>query len=117
VGGGNATLDFLPQVELRLNYSGIEAVHPVLVDDGMGNMVDVGHKTWVQGPCTSCTADPNTARPMAITGQYGCGRMMYSTFENSSTAHLGLNPQELILLYMILEIGVCYDETPPPPPG
>ena len=55
-------------------------------------------------------------RPMAISGQYGCGRMMYSTFENSSVAHDGLNPQELILLYMILEISVCHDVPPPPPP-
>jgi hypothetical protein len=53
---------------------------------------------------------------MAISGQYGCGRMMYSTFENSSNAHAGLNPQELGLLYMILEIGVCFSEPPPPPP-
>jgi hypothetical protein len=53
---------------------------------------------------------------MAISGQWGCGRMMYSTFENSSVAHQGLNPQELILLYMILEISVCHESTPPPPP-
>ena len=53
---------------------------------------------------------------MAISGQYGCGRMMYSTFETSSVAHLGLNPQELVLLYLILEIGVCHDKPPPPIP-
>jgi hypothetical protein len=41
---------------------------------------------------------------------------MYSTFENSSVAHGGLNPQELVLLYMILEITVCHDSPPPPPP-
>ena len=53
---------------------------------------------------------------MAYSGGYGCGRMMYSTFENSSTPHAGLNPQELALLYMILEIGVCFEDPPPPPP-
>jgi hypothetical protein len=115
VGAGNPTLYDLPQVELRLNYSGIDAIYDVVVEDDEGNPVDVGHHTWVEGPCTSCS-NSNMIRPMAISGQYGCGRMMYSTFENSSVAHDGLNPQELILLYMILEISVCHDVPPPPPP-
>jgi hypothetical protein len=115
IGNGNPTLGGLPSVELRLNYSGIEATPPIIVQDDDGNDVDVGHHTWVEGPCTSCS-DPSTVRPMAISGQWGCGRMMYSTFENSSVAHSGLNPQELILLYMILEISVCHEGTPPPPP-
>lgn len=117
IGQGNPTLNSLPGVELRLNYTGIEAVNDVIVQDADGNDVNVGHKTWVEGPCTSCTSDPTTARPMAVSGQYGCGRMMYSTFENSSSAHTGLNPQELVLLYMILEIGVCHTSLPPGPPG
>jgi hypothetical protein len=115
IGGGNPTLNALPTVELQLNYSGIERIDPVIVQDEDGMDVDVGHHTWVEGPCTSCS-DPATVRPMAISGQWGCGRMMYSTFENSSVAHQGLNPQELILLYMILEISVCHESTPPPPP-
>jgi hypothetical protein len=94
IGGGNPTLNALPSVELRLNYSGIESTTPVIVQDDDGLDVDVGHHTWVEGPCTSCS-DPSKVRPMAISGQWGCGRMMYSTFENSSVAHGGLNPQEL----------------------
>jgi hypothetical protein len=113
IGGGNPTLNALPSVQLRLNYSGIDVIHEVIVQDDEGNDVNVGPYSWVSGPCTSCS-DPATSRPMAITGQWGCGRMMYSTFETSSLAHQGLNPQELVLLYMILEIGVCH-ETPPPP--
>lgn len=116
IGGGNPTLNGLPGIETRLNYSAIQSISPVLVEDAMGNQVDVGHKTWVEGPCASCNNDPSLVRPMAISGEYGCGRMLYSTFETSSQAHVGLNPQELALLYMILEIGVCFEETPPPPP-
>ncbi len=118
IGGGNPTLGSLPSIELQLNYSGIDVIHEVIVQDADGNDVNVGPYAWVNGPCTSCNADPFTFRPMAITGQWGCGRMMYSTFENSSIPHNGLNPQELVLLYMILEIGVCHDMPPPPvPPG
>ena len=82
----------------------------------MGMNVNVGPHTWVEGPCTSC-ANPAMVRSMAISGQYGCGRMMYSTFETSSSPHQGLNPQELVLLYMILEIGVCQEDLMPPPQG
>jgi hypothetical protein len=117
IGGGNPTLNNLPSIELRFNYSGIEAVHDIFVPNAAGQLVNVGPYTWVSGPCTSCVANPVVARPMAITGQYGCGRMMYSTFENSSEAHQGLNPQELVLLYMILEIGTCQDDLVPPPQG
>jgi hypothetical protein len=115
IGGLNPTLLDLPTVRLTENFSGIDRIDPVIVQDDEGNDVDVGHHTWVHGRCTSCS-DPATVRPMAISGQYGCGRMMYSTFENSSIAHQGLNPQELILLYMILEISVCHEDTPPAPP-
>ncbi len=115
IGGGYPTLNNLPGITTQLNYSGIDVISPIIVQDMEGKDVDVGHHTWVEGPCGSCS-NPEMVRPMAITGQYGCGRMMYSTFENSSDNHPGLNPQELVLLYMILEIGVCFEETPPPPP-
>ena len=115
IGGGNPTLYNLPGIETNLNYSGIDAVYDIIVQNEDGEDVNVGHHSWVEGPCLSCS-DPNVQRPMAISGQFGCGRMMYSTFENSSVAHGGLNPQELVLLYMILEIGVCFEEPPPPPP-
>ena len=115
IGGGNPTLYNLPGIETNLNYSGIDAVYDIIVQNEDGEDVNVGHHSWVEGPCLSC-ANPNVQRPMAISGQFGCGRMMYSTFENSSVAHGGLNPQELVLLYMILEIGVCFEEPPPPPP-
>jgi hypothetical protein len=115
IGNGNATLLTLPVINTRLNYSGIEAIYDIIVQNEDGEDVNVGHHTWVEGPCMSCS-DSFAIRPMAISGQFGCGRMMYSTFENSSTAHAGLNPQELVLLYMILEIGACHGEPPPPPP-
>jgi len=53
---------------------------------------------------------------MTISAEYGCGRMMFSTYHTDEGEHPGLIPQELILLYIILEIGVCHDSPPPPPP-
>jgi len=114
IGGGHPNLLGLPQVELVDNWSGIDGIPSVIVQDDDGNDVDVGHHPWVQGPCLACT--PTTARPMTISGQYGCGRMMFSTYHTDESQHEGLTPQELILLYIILEIGVCHDAPPPPPP-
>ncbi|MBX7084531.1 MAG: hypothetical protein K1X88_35325 [Nannocystaceae bacterium] len=115
IGAGHPNLLSLPQVELVDNWSGIDAIPPVITQDMMGNDVNVGHHPWVEGVCQSCSP-VGAARPMTISADYGCGRIMFSTYHTDEGAHAGLTPQELILLYIILEIGVCHDEPPPPPP-
>lgn len=50
--------------------------------------------------------------PLTVTFEpAGCGRVLYSTYHTTDNAHAGLVPQERILLYLIMEIGVCV-ETP-----
>jgi hypothetical protein len=114
IGGGHPNLLSLPQVDIIDNWSGIDAIPPVITQDDMGNDVDVGHYPWVEGACVACS--PGGVRPMTISADYGCGRLMFSTYHTDEGAHAGLTPQELILLYIILEIGVCHDAPPPPPP-
>lgn len=108
IGGGAPTLNTLPTVRLEDNWSGLEETPPVIVQDDEGNDVDVGHYAWVEGPCGSCV-DTARIRPMTISARYGCGRMLFSTYHTNEHSHLGLTPQELILLYIILEIGVCQE--------
>jgi len=115
LGGGQPNLLSLPTVEFVDNWSGIDATPAVMVQDEEGNDVDVGHHTWVEGSCPVCSPS-NELRSMSISGEYGCGRMMFSTYHTTENAHAGLTPQELVLLYIILEIGVCHDTPPPPPP-
>lgn len=112
-------ISMLPQLETVDSWSGVQSTPPVLVDDGMGGMVDVGHKTWIEGPGDgyNVPAQPN---PLTITGHYGCGKIMFTTYHMAefSDSYIGLTPQELVLLYLILEIGVCQQAyEPPPPPG
>jgi hypothetical protein len=114
IGGGHPNLLSLPQVGLVDNWSGIDTIPPVIVQDDDGNDVNVGHYPWVEGACGACSG--GGARPMTISAEYGCGRMMFSTYHTDEGAHAGLTPQELILLYIILEIGVCHDVPPLPPP-
>lgn len=98
-------------------YSGVREVHEVLVNDGMGGEVDVGHKVWIEGPGTETwgVPPPESKSPLTITGEYGCGRILFTAYHTvESGGYVGLTPQELILMYLILEIGVC--QTPYAPP-
>ncbi len=48
--------------------------------------------------------------PLTVTFQPGgCGRVLYTTFHTTPGAHVGLIPQERVLLYLMGEIGVCHD--------
>lgn len=50
-------------------------------------------------------------RPLTVSYEpTGCGRVLFTTYHTSPNTHVGLVPQERILLYLIMEIGVCIDE-------
>lgn len=115
IGGGYPTLNELPSVTLEDNWSGLDAIHDIFVQNEEGEDVNVGHHEWVEGPCGACS-ESISYRPMTVSGGWGCGRMMFSTYHTTEITHQGLTPQELVLLYIILEIGVCHGEPPPPPP-
>jgi hypothetical protein len=116
IGNGAPTLYNLPNVTLEHNWSGVDATPDVIVQNDEGEDVNVGHHVWAEGPCTACT--DGAVKPMSMTASYSCGRMMFSTYHTNAPydGHTKLTPQELVLLYIILEIGVCFDEPPPPPP-
>jgi hypothetical protein len=106
------TLFALPQVMTVDNWSAIIATPPVLVDDRNGMQVDVGHKVWLEGPGGSGAAG---IHPLTVTGQYGCGKIQFTSYHAAEFFdYVGLSPQELVLIYTILEIGVCQDPLPPP---
>ncbi len=48
-------------------------------------------------------------KPLTMTFEpVGCGRVLYSTYHTTQAAHAGLVPQERILVYLVMEIGVCH---------
>lgn len=54
--------------------------------------------------------DGNSTPKQPLTVAYepaGCGRVLYSTYHTTDNTHVGLVPQERVLLYLIMEIGVC----------
>lgn len=108
------TLNDLPAFVTTVdNWSVIEQVHPILVDDGMGGQVDVGHNVWLEGP-----GGGFPVHPLTVSGVYGCGRIQFTSYHAAEFFdYVGLSPQELVLLYTILEIGVCQENPLPPPTG
>lgn len=73
------------------------------VDDGHGLEADNGivkPYTWVQDN----GAYPGS--PLMVTYNYDFGKVFYSVYETSQ-ASLAMTPQEMVLLYVILEVGVC----------
>ncbi len=66
-------------------------------------------KAWVIGGHNTSTPK----NPLTVTFEpTGCGRVLYSTYHTTASQHLGLVPQERVLLYLMMEIGVCYDGPP-----
>lgn len=110
------TLFQLPQVQTVDNWSGIETINPVIVQDKKGADVDVGYKVWLEGPGGGDIPSSTTV-PLTVTGQFGCGKIQFTSYHTAEFFdYVGLSPQELVLIYTILEIGVCQDPLPPPVP-
>jgi hypothetical protein len=109
------TLHELPHVLTVDNWSGVKYPLPeILVDDGMGNMVDVGHEVWLEGPGGGDIPILDI-HPLTITAQYGCGKIQFTSYHTAEFFdYVGLSPQELVLMYTILEIGVCQADLPAP---
>jgi len=80
------------------------------IDDGMGLEEDdwwVKPKTWVTTYNGDWDCGPDGC-PMTVTYNYGCGKVFFSAYhvvDGASTPEI--RPQEYILLYLILEVGVC----------
>jgi hypothetical protein len=74
--------------------------------DEAGQPVLDSPKAYVMGS----DGTPGGKKPLTATYEpAGCGRVLYSTYHTTESVHVGLEPQERVLLYLLLEIGVCKD--------
>lgn len=77
-------------------------------------------KTWVSGDVVWISddgfSDERGNRPLTVTFDYGCGRVLYTSYHTAEFSLFGggdpraLTPQELILAYLTLEIGTCIED-------
>lgn len=102
----DATESFTPgEFTVEGNWNVISALDMVYMgDDDDGNAVYDVPKEYVIGGMGTSTPQ----EPLTVTYQpTGCGRVLYSTYHTTDNTHNGLVPQERVLLYLIMEIGVC----------
>jgi hypothetical protein len=91
------------------NYNWVSALTAVPrgVDADGAPIIDTP-EVWVTG--SNPRLGDGVQRPLTITYEpAGCGRVMYSTYHTTGppTGHRGLYLQERVLLYLLLEVGVC----------
>ena len=79
------------------------------IDQGPTAAYPEGHletpKAWVEGDWDD---DGILSHPLTVTFEpIGCGRVLYSTYHTADNTHVGLVPQERVLMHLVMEIGVC----------
>ena len=89
--------------EVEGNWNYIEEVVTTQVGmDAYGEPLFDEPVVYVEGSA------PYDVHPLTVTFEpTGCGRVLYSTYHTTDDTHVGLTPQERVLLYLIMEIGVC----------
>jgi hypothetical protein len=97
-------------IELKASWSRIESVHPQPGYDPEGKPKTITPKVWM----TSDIA--GTQLPATVSFEQKCGRVLFSTYHAEGDDSSTLLAQEKALLYVLLEVGVCVGELPPPPP-
>jgi hypothetical protein len=89
------------------NWNHIEGLHSVNVG------VDEEGQPIIDSPVKYVIGDDVASgpkKPLTVTFEpAGCGRVLYSTYHTTHSTHPGLAPQERVLVYLIMEIGVCKD--------
>lgn len=97
-------------IDLKASWSRIESVHPQMGYDPEGKPKTITPKVWM----TSAIA--GTQLPATVSFEQKCGRVLFSTYHAEGNDTSTLLAQEKALLYVLLEVGVCVGELPPPPP-
>jgi hypothetical protein len=90
------------------NWNTITATTRVQVGvDGGGTPIYNEPRVYVTGSPEFDLFSPGP-KPLTVTYEpAGCGRVLFSTYHTTDDTHVGLAPQERVLVYLIMEIGTC----------
>lgn len=100
-----------PSLELKASWTRIQKVDPQPGVDPNGNPTTITPKVWMTSKINGTTELPAT-----VSFEQKCGRVLFSTYHCEGDDGSQLLAQEKALLYILLEVGVCIGELPPPPP-
>lgn len=80
------------------SWIGLKQVNSVQGFDVDGKPATITPKVWVQSKLTGS--------PATVSFESGCGRVLYSTYHTEAGKAEAI-PQQMALLYVLLEVGVC----------
>ena len=100
-----------PTPQLKESWTRIAKVEPQPGFDANGNPTTITPKVWM-----TSKLDANTELPATVSFEQKCGRVLFSTYHCEGAFGGELLAQEKALLYILLEVGVCVGDLPPPPP-
>ena len=93
-----------PTPTLKQSWTSISSVSAQMGTDQNGKAAMITPKVWMSG----------NNKPMTVSFQNGCGRVLFSTYHTEGDGASALLAQEKALLYVLLEVGVCVGTLPPP---
>ncbi len=97
IGVGAADIDFMD------NFVWIEGLYAAPPDAPPGDPVTP--KVWVYG---DFVLDAGRTLPLTVTFPVGAGKVLFSTYHTvGDGGYAEILPQEYVLVYLIMEIGVC----------
>ncbi len=96
-------------IQLKASWSRMAKVDPQPGVDAQGKPVTITPKVWM----TSSIGGKDL--PATVSFEQKCGRVLFSTYHAEGDDGSNLLAQEKALLYILLEVGVCVGELPPPP--
>jgi len=97
-------------VTLEASWSRMQKVNPQPGVDATGKAVTITPKVWMSSQVGGQTY------PATVSFEQKCGRVLMSSYHCEGDSGAGLLAQEKALLYVLLEVGVCVGDLPPPPP-
>lgn len=100
-----------PTLTLEKSYTRIQKVTPQPGLDPEGNPTTITPKVWMTSKIHT-----GAELPATVSFEQKCGRVLFSTYHCEGDHGEELIAQEKALLYILLEVGVCVGELPPPPP-
>jgi hypothetical protein len=117
--------DSIDDLVLNENWNTIGGLGEGVVGHDVDTQADIvrGPKVWVQGPWRYPDDDwpfegfdDDAPHPLTVSWPYNCGRTVYTTYHTVGTTagggHKGLIEQEMILYYLVMEIGMCQADVP-----
>ncbi|MBI5490630.1 MAG: hypothetical protein HY905_25070 [Deltaproteobacteria bacterium] len=99
-------------VPFRELWDNVCGVGTIMGLDEDGHEVPVPVTVFAEGPQSDHPCSGGNL-PYTASFLFGCGRILYSTYHTVGEMegpHPSLYPQELMLLYLAMEIGVCTDD-------